>query len=170
MRQLAAAFAFALVTCVASAQEPLLLHLGTLDLEFPPPWRFQRSGLRAEGRGPDGESVIAQYRVLHPGAPAEVVAQHWSVIRNFARDEMPGIAAGRSSQVVRPVGETPRPDKRVQFSSVSRKEAAGGERYLLQYLLGSSRLIAYFTVEGPGDALQAAARFERILATQRWQE
>ena len=170
MKKLALALLLALFSCLAGAEEALLLHVGTLEVVFPAAWKFQRSGQRAEGKGPDGESVVVSYRVLNPGAPPEVVEQHWNVIRNFAHDEMPGIAASRNGKVLRPVSEVPRQDKRVQFSSVSKNSAQGADQYLLQYLLGSSRLIAYFTVEGSGDPLEAAARFEKILATQRWQE
>jgi hypothetical protein len=83
---------------------------------------------------------------------------------------MPGLAAGKDTQVLRAVTEAPLQDGRVAFSSVSRRSRDGRDGYYLQYLLISSRTIAYFTVEGSGDATQAAARFEKILATQRWQE
>jgi hypothetical protein len=171
MKKLLAAFALALLSLLAAAQDRTPLRAGTLSVDFPKAWDFKGSGQRAGGHGPDGELVILMYRVLHPGAPADVVAQHWTVIRNFARDEMPGLAAaGPGSQVLRAVTESPLQDSRVEYSSVSKRSRGGRDAYFLQYLLGSSRTIAYFTVEGVGDATQAAARFEKILATQRWQE
>ena len=170
MKKLFAAFALALFSLAAAAQETAPLRVGTLTVDFPKTWNFRASAQRAEGHGPDGELVILMYRSLHPGAPAEIVAQHWTVIRNFARDEMPGLAGGTDTQVLRAVTEVPQPDARVAFSSVSKRSRQGREAYFLQYLLGSPRTIAYFTVEGVGDATQAAERFEKILATQRWQE
>jgi hypothetical protein len=169
MRTLVVALTLALLAFFASAEDHPL-RVGTLTVDFPSAWNFKASNQRAEGHGPDGETVILNYRVLHPGAPDAIVTQHWTVIRNFARDEMPGIASSRNNEVLRKVTETPRQDQRVQFSSVSRSAPPGAGRYMLQYLLGSSRTIAYFTVEGAGDAAQAAARFEKILATQRWEE
>ncbi|GAB3664369.1 hypothetical protein [Ramlibacter alkalitolerans] len=169
MKKLVAAFALALFPLLVPAQERAL-RAGTLSVEFPQEWNFRASAQRAEGHGPEGELVLVNFRVLHPGAPAEVVAQHWTVLRNFARDEMPGLAAGKDTQVIRAVTESPLQDARVEFSSVSKRLREGRDAYFLQYLLGSRRTIAYFTVEGFGDALQAAARFEKILATQRWQE
>jgi hypothetical protein len=170
MRTLLAPLVLALLPALAAAQgHPL--RAGTLTVDFPGAWDFKgSSGQRAEGHGPDGEHVILTYRVLHPGAPADVVAQHWVVIRNFARDEMPGLAAGKDTQVLRAVTQAPRQDARVEYSSVSKRSREGRDAYFLQYFLGSSRTIAYFVVEGDGDATQAAARFEKILATQRWQE
>jgi hypothetical protein len=170
MRSLAVALALTLSSLLATAQDRAPLRAGTLSVDFPKDWNFRASAQRAEGHGPDGELVLLNYRVLHPGAPAEVVTQHWTVIRNFARDEMPGLAAGQDSQVIRAVTESPLQEARVAYSSVSKRSREGREGYFLQYLLASSRTIAYFTVEGLGDAAQAAARFEKILATQRWQE
>ncbi|MEJ8834943.1 hypothetical protein [Ramlibacter sp. AN1133] len=169
MRTLLASLVLALLPTLAAAQDNPL-RAGTLTVQFPKTWNFRASAQRAEGHGPDGETVLLNYRVLHPGAPADVVAQHWIVIRNFARDEMPGFAAGSNAQVIRKVTELPLQDARVEFSSVSKRSRQGQDAYFLQYLFGSSRTIAYFTVEGVGDATQAAARFEKILATQRWQE
>lgn len=167
MKAGAIALAIALFAGPAGADA---LRTGTLSVDFPSTWRFQGTGQRAQGQGPDGERVIVNYRVLHPGAPPEVVNQHWTVIRNFARDEMPGLAAGKDTQVLRQVTESALQDGRVQFSSVSSRSREGRDGYFLQYVLASPRTIAYFTVEGRGDATQAAARFEKILATQRWQE
>jgi hypothetical protein len=169
MKKFAVALALTLLYLLASADDHAL-RVGTLSLDFPTAWDFRASAQRAEGHGPDGEHVLLNYRVLNAGAPPEIVKQHWTVIRNFARDEMPGIASGGGNQVLRTVTESPLQGERVQYSSVSRGAREGRDTYLLQYLLGSSRTIAYFTVEGVGDAAQAAARFEKILATQRWQE
>lgn len=169
MKNLVAALALALFSLLAPAQDRAL-RAGTLSVEFPKEWNFRASAQRAEGHGPDRELVLVNYRVLPPGAPAEVVAQHWTVLRNFARDEMPGLAAGKDTQVIRSVTESPLQDARVEFSSVSKRSREGRDGYFLQYLFGSARTIAYFTVEGFGDATQAATRFEKILATQRWQE
>jgi hypothetical protein len=163
------ALALGLLSCLAAAQDTRL-QLGTLSVDFPASWKFQRSGQRFEGHGPDGETVIATSRVLVPGAPPEAVEQHWKVIRSFARDEMPSIAGARGRPVLRPVGEKAVDGSRVLFSSVSGKAQEGPGTYLLQYLFGSSRVIAYFTVEGSGDATEAAARFEKILAARHWDE
>src|SRR6185369_10497535 len=102
MRTLLASLVLALAPTLAAAQDNPL-RAGTLTVQFPKTWNFRASAQRAEGHGPDGELVLLNYRVLHPGAPAEVVAQHWIVIRNFARDEMPGLAAGSNAQVIRKV-------------------------------------------------------------------
>ena len=169
MKRLLLSLLLALLATLAFAQAHDL-HIGTLTLAYPTAWDFRAARQRGEGHGPDGETVILNYRVLHPGAPPDVVAQHLAAMRNFARDEMPGLAAGSNAQVLRKVTESPRQDSRVEFSSVSKRSRQGQDTYFLQYLFGSSRTIAYFTVEGVGDATQAAARFEKILATLRWQE
>jgi hypothetical protein len=155
---------------MGAAQDQRLMRLGTLSLDFPSTWEFKGSGQRAEGHGTEGEFVIVNYRVLLPGAPPEVVAQHRKVVRGFAQEKMPEIASDKHNDVLRPVSESALPGDRVLFFSVSRNSRFGRDYYFLQYLLGSSRLMAYFTVEGYGDASQAAARFESILATQRWDE
>lgn len=167
-RRLLLAIGISWPTVTAWGQSPMLMRLGTLSLDFPPAWQFQGAGQRAEGQGPDGEAVILHYRVLRPGAPEEVVRHHWGAIRGFANDKMPELAA-TSGEVLRPVTEAPLPGGRALFSSIS-KTGVTGEGYFVQYLIGSSRLMAYITVEGRGNAVEAAGRFERILATQRWDE
>jgi hypothetical protein len=82
---------------------------------------------------------------------------------------MPGLA-DKNGEVLRPLTETALPESRVQFSTVSQGRKAFQDYYFLQYLLGSSRSMVYITVEGYGVASEAADRFEKILATQRWDE
>ncbi len=153
----------------AYGQETLLLRVGTLSLDVPSSWSFSGSNQRAEGRGPDGEGVIVSYRVLKPGAPDPVVEHHWKTIRGFASDRMPELAS-KNGEVLRPVTEYSLPEGRVQFSALSQGTKMFRSYYFLQYLLGSSRLMVYITVEGYGNASEASIRFEKILATQRWDE
>jgi hypothetical protein len=169
MVKLLVTLVFAMLASIVSAQEHMLMRIGTLSIDFPVSWHFQGSGQRGEGRGPNGEEVIANYRVLRPGAPPEVTEQHWNTIRGFVKDKMPELAE-KNGAVVRHVTESPLQDGRVQFSSISQGKRRGQDYYFVQYLLGSPRLMAYITVEGVGDGVQAAERFEKILATQRWSE
>jgi hypothetical protein len=147
-----------------------LMHAGTLSLDFPPGWRFAPGDHRAEGHGPDGEFVIMNYRTLKPGVPPEVTAEHWKELKGLAEGKMPGLAAKHGNEVRRPFNETWTKDGRVQYSTVSQGKQFFKDYYFLQYMLGSPRMLAYMTVEGYGNAEEAARRFERILATQRWDE
>jgi hypothetical protein len=169
MRFLIAAFLAVLVSVAGAADNPVL-RTDTLTLVFTPEWRFTPGPQRAEGHGPQGECVIMNYRTLLPGAPADVVAHHWQTIRGFATEKMPGIAASHQNEVRQPLTETALPDGRVQFSTVSQGKKMFRDYYFLQYLLGSRRSLVYVTVEGYGNAEEAAQRFQRILATQQWNE
>jgi hypothetical protein len=171
MRFLIAALLIAYVSVAGAADNPML-RSGTLTLELTPEWQFTPGPepQRAEGRGPQGEFVIMNYRTLLPGAPADVVEHHWQTIRGFATEKMPGVAAAHKNEVRRPLTETALPGGRVQFSTVSQGRKMFRDYYFLQYLLGSPRSLVYMTVEGYGNAEEAARRFERILATQQWNE
>ena len=170
MRNALVALLLLLTASAASAQELLLLRMGSLNLSVPSTWKFEGGpNQRVEGKGPGGEGVIANYRFLKPGAPAEVVDHHWKTIRGFASERMPGLAS-KNGDVLRPLAETALPGNRVQYSTVSQGKKALQDYYFLQYLLGSSRLMVYMTVEGYGNASEAASRFEAILGTQRWEE
>jgi hypothetical protein len=169
MRFLIAVF-LALFVSVANAADNPGLRTDTLTLVFTPEWRFTPGPHRAEGHGPQGEFVIMTYRTLLPDAPADVVEHHWKTIRGFATEKMPGIAASHRNEVRRPLTEIALPDGRVQFSTVSQGKKMFRDYYFLQYLLGSRRSMVYMTVEGYGNAEEAAERFERILATQQWNE
>jgi hypothetical protein len=169
MRLLIAAF-LAVFVCLAGAADNPVLRTGSLTLTFEPEWQFTPGQQRAEGHGPQGEFVIMNYRTLLPNAPADVVEHHWQTIRGFAAKKMPGIAAAHMNEVRRPLTETPLPEGRVQFSTVSQGKKMLRDYYFLQYLLGSQRSMVYMTVEGYGNAEAAAQRFERILATQQWTE
>lgn len=170
MRNTLAALLLLLAYTAASAQELYILRMGSLILSAPSTWRFEGgANQRVEGKGPDGEGVIANYRFLKPGAPADVIDRHWTTIRGFASERMPGLAS-KNGDILRPLTETPLPENRVQYSTVSQGKKTFRDYYFLQYLLGSSRLMVYMTVEGYGNASEVAARFERILSTQRWEE
>jgi hypothetical protein len=155
---------------LAGAADNPVLRTRTLALEFAPGWQLALDGNRAEGHGPDGESIIMNIRALLPDAPADAVERHWQGLRGFATNQMPGIAAAHQNEVRRPLTETALPGGRVQFSTVSQGKKMFRDYYFLQYLLGSRHTLAYVTVEGYGNAEAAARRFERILATQQWSE
>jgi hypothetical protein len=169
MRFLLAVFLAVCAGCTSAADNPVL-RTDTLTLEFTPEWKFTPGQQRAEGHGPQGEFVIMNYRTLSPGAPADAVAKHWQTLKGFATEKMPGIATSHKQEVLRPLTETALPDGRVQFSTVSKGKKMFKDYYFLQYLLGSNRSMVYMTVEGYGNAEEAAQRFERILATQQWNE
>ena len=169
MRSLAIALLVVLVQSVALAADLRELRMATLTLQVPPTWHFTGSGERAEGKGPDGENVIASYRKMKADAPSDAIEYHWRVVRGFAADKMPGLAS-KYGTVLRAVTETHLPEGRVQFSAVSQTQRMLRDYYFLQYLFGSSRAMIYLTVEGYGNAEDAAARFESVLATQRWDE
>jgi hypothetical protein len=169
MKFLIAVF-LALIVSIAGAAENPIVRTGTLNLVFSPEWQFTAGTQRVEGRGPQGEFMIMTYLNLPPDAPADVIERHWQVIRGFANDKMPGIAASHQNEVRRPLTETALPDGRVQFSTVSQGKKMFRDYYFLQYMLGSPRSMVFMTVEGYGNAEEAAQRFERILATQQWNE
>lgn len=169
MRNIVFALLLSLAGSASWAREPWILRAGTVTFRVPDAWKIEVEGQRAEGRGPDGEGLIANYRVLKPGAPRDVVEHHVNTVRSFASEHMPGLAT-KNGVVVRPVAEIVSPEGRFQASSVSQGKQQGRDYYFLQYLLGSERLLLYVTVEGFGNALVAADRFEKILATQEWAE
>jgi hypothetical protein len=169
MKVIAIATFLALVQTAAFADELLELRMATLALQVPATWRFTGTSERAEGKGPDGEYVIASYRKLKRDAPSDVIAYHWKAIRGFAKDKMPDLAV-KNGEVVVAVSEKLLPGGRVQFSAMSQGKKMLRDYYFLQYLLGSSQSLVYITVEGYGSTLDAAARFEAILATQRWED
>lgn len=169
MRLLFAAFLAVFISFTSAADNPVL-RTGTLTLVFTPDWQFTPGPHRAEGRGPEGEFVIINYRTLLPDVPTDAVEKHWQFIRGFASEKMPGIATDHDNQIRRPLTETALPEGRVQFSTVSQGKKMFRDYYFLQYLLGSRRSFVYMTVEGYGNAEEAAQRFERILATQQWNE
>lgn len=170
MSRLLAFLTATLLSFAAFAEdEPLLMRLGTLHLLFPPAWEFRPTEQGGEGAGPDGEEVIISYRVLKPGAPDEVKDDHWRRVRGFANTQMPQLAQ-KAGTVVRPVTEASLGEGRVLYTAVSQATRRQGPQYFVQYVIGSPRLMAYITLEGQGDGLQAAERFEKILATRRWNE
>lgn len=169
MRFLIAVFLAALVNIASAADNPVL-HTDTLTLVFAPEWQVTQGPHRAEAHGPQGEFLIMSHATLLPDAPAELVERHWQTIRGFANEKMPAIATSHGNTVRRPLAKTELPDGRVQFSIVSQGKKLFRDYYFLQYLLGSSRSLVYMTVEGYGDAEEAAQRFEQILATQQWAE
>lgn len=169
MKFLIAVF-LALIVNIAGATDSPIVRTGTLSLVFTPEWKLTAGTQRVEGRGPQGEFLIMTYLNLPPDAPAEAVERHWQVIRGFANEKMPGTAAAHQNEVRRPLTETALPDGRVQFSTVSQGKRMFRDYYFLQYLLGSKRSMAFMTVEGYGNAEEAAQRFERILATQQWND
>ena len=163
-----------LLWCAAAtaprAEELNVLRLGTLALRLPTTWQFESGpGQRAQGRGPNGEGIIANYRTLRPGAPPEVVTQHVSSARGIARDEMPRLAE-KNGRVVRPVSERSFPNDRFVVSSASQGSRLLRDYYFLQYLLVSNRTFVYMTVEGYGNAAEAAASFDKTIDTQEWLE
>lgn len=170
MRSVFVTFTLLLLSTSANAQDLLLLRMGSLHLDVPAGWTFRVDpNQRVEGKGPDGEFVIGNYRFLKPGAPTDVVDHHWKIIRGFAADQMPGLAS-KNGQVIRPLTEASLPGNRVQYSTATQGTKMFRDYYFLQYLLGSSRLMVYMTVEGYGSAKDAAERFEAILRSQRWDE
>jgi hypothetical protein len=169
MKFLIAVFLAVIVSMAGAADNPVV-RTGTLSLVFSPEWQITAGTQHVEGRGPQGEFMIMNYLNLPPDAPADAVERHWQVIRGFANDKMPGIAASHQNEVRRPLTETALPDGRVQFSTVSQGKKMFRDYYFLQYMLGSPRSMVFMTVEGYGNAEEAAQRFERILATQQWNE
>jgi hypothetical protein len=108
------ALAITAASVSAMAQELFELRLGTLALQAPSSWRFEQAGKhRATGRGPEGENVIANYQVLLPSAPPEVVANHVATVRGFAINKMP-VVAEKNGTVIRPVTEQRLPGERLQ--------------------------------------------------------
>ena len=67
--------------------------MGTVSFRMPATWHFEGANQRVEGRGPYGEGVIANYRVLKPGAPKEVVDHLWKMTRGFATEKLPEVAS-----------------------------------------------------------------------------
>src|SRR5581483_2281232 len=118
--------------------------MATLAFRVPATWTFSGTNERAEGRGPDGQSVIANYRKLKVDAPAEVKEEHWKIIRGFATDKMPQLAK-TNGDVLRPVTLALQPGGQVQYSSVSQGRKVLRQYYFIQYLFGSSRSIVYLT-------------------------
>ena len=169
MRFLIAAFLAAFFAIASAADNPVL-HTDALTLVFTPGWKVTQGPHRAEGHGPDGEFLIVSHVTLLPDASADAVEHHWKTVNGFANDKMPGIATSHQNTVHRPLTKTELPDGRVQFSTVSQGKKLFRDYYFLQYLLGSSRSLVYMTVEGYGNAEEAAQRFEQVLATQQWNE
>jgi hypothetical protein len=169
MRFLIAALLAVLLGVAGAAEDPVV-RTGALTLAFIPGWRITPEPQRAEGHGPQGEFLIMNYRTLAPDAPPDAADRLRQTLKGFATEKMPGIAAAHKNEVRRPLTETPLPGGRVEFSTVSQGKKMFRDYYFLQYLLGSQRSSVYITVEGYGDAEEAAQRFERILATQQWSD
>jgi hypothetical protein len=163
------AMLFCAIGLTVTAEELNVLRLGTLVLRIAPTWQFHGGAQRAEGRGPNGEGLIANYRVLRPEAPPEAVEHHVTTVQGFARGEMPRLAE-KNGTVIRAVTEQLLPGGRFQFSAVSQGTKMFRDYYFLQYLLGSKRAMVYITVEGYGKATDAAASFDKIVESQEWAE
>jgi len=166
------ALLLSLCTTVAVAQGPdnAVLHAGDVTLAFTPAWKWTQGDERAEGRGPQGELLIATYRTLSPHASNDDLARHRTFIEGFANNKMPGLAASRDKTVLRPLTETALPGGRVQYATVSQAKKMFRDYYFLQYMLGSPSSFTYMTIEGFGNAEEKARQFDAILATQQWDE
>ena len=160
--------AMAVLLSPAGAQEVGILHLGPLTLQFPVGWNFHGNPGRVEGRGPHEEGAIADY-FSAKGAVEDTAAAVLTTARGFANDKMPALAQ-KNGKVIRPVAEQTQADGRTEFSAVSQGKRLFRDYFFLQYLFSSKRGMAYFTVEGYGDAAAAAESFEKILATQHWSD
>jgi hypothetical protein len=158
----------AVLIAPVGAQETGVLHLGPLTLQFPAGWKMQGNAVRVVGRGPNGEGMIANYAGVK-GAAGDPSAAVLTTARGFADDKMPGLAQ-KNGKVIRAVAEHALPDGTTEFSALSQGKKLFRDYFFLQYLFSSKRGMAYFTVEGYGDAASAAESFERILATQQWSD
>ena len=168
MRAILAAIAFAAAASTLAA-ELNTLRLGGVALHFPDTWKFEGGGGHAEGHGPDGEYVIATYRLLRADVPPEAVEHHLSSIDGFARDEMPRLAQ-KNGKVVRPVTKHELAEGRVIYSAATQDSKLLRDYYFLQYLLGSKRALVYITVEGYGKVSDVAPGFDKTVESADWLE
>ena len=145
------------------------LSVGPLELQLPGGWRIVGNSQRVEGHGPDGQTLIANYASLKPGAVPEPSSQVLETARGFARDRMPGLAE-KNGTVIRPVTERALADSQFEFSAASQGKRMFRDYYFVQYLLTSKNGMVYFTIEGFGNAAAAASSFDDILATRQWTE
>ena len=142
------------------------LQLGSLALELPPGWQFRVGQQRVEGEGPDGQILIANFRSLPAGAAPQGDGMS-KIAAGFANDQMPRIAS-KGKRVVRALEKTDTGDGHVRYSTISQSQRMLRDYYFLQYLFGTPQSMAYVTIEGYGDAAEAASRFDRVAAAARW--
>jgi hypothetical protein len=107
--------------------------VGPLSLQFSAGWRITGNSLRSESHGPQGQTLIATYISIVPGAVPNPASKALEGARGFARDRMPGFAE-KNGRVVRPVTESTLPDSRVEFSAASEGKRMFRDYYFLQYL------------------------------------
>jgi hypothetical protein len=148
-----------------------VLHLPSLKLILPPTWTFDGSKNPIEGFGPDGEKLLISVIRLRPGATdSKSFISMKDEATNFAKDKLPVIATKNGLVALRQVTPFPTLDGKVAFASVSEKSSFfSGKYFFLQYLLANDVTMIFFTVEGKGDALLAAERFDQYMKTQQWE-
>lgn len=166
MKYLSAMLPLLFLSPVSASATADTLQLGSLALELPPGWQFRTGQQRVEGKGPDGQILIANFRSLPAGA-AQQGADMDKLVAGFASDQMP-LLASKGKQVVRALEKTDTGDGYVRYSAVSQSQRMLRDYYFLQYLFGAPQSMAYVTIEGYGDAAQAAARFDSVAAWARW--
>jgi hypothetical protein len=145
------------------------LIVGPLNLTLFGEWRTTGNSQHFESHGPDGETLIATYASLVPGAVSDPTSKVLETARGFARDRMRGLAE-KNGKVVRPVTESSLPDSSVEFSAASAGKRMFRDYYFIQYLLTAKQGMVYLTVEGYGDAAKAVSSFDDVLRGQQWIE
>jgi hypothetical protein len=160
------ALLLALAAFPIAAEDAAAVHIGPLVLQFPSGWKTHGNAERVEGKGPLEERMIANYSAVKPSVmdPAKTVL---TIVHGFVRDKMVELAQ-KSGKVVRAVTEESLANGRLEFSAVSQGKRMFRDYYFLQYLFTSTRGMVYITVEGYGEAPNAAESFEGILASQQW--
>jgi len=159
----------ALLPSVILAEVESHLTVGPLVLPLSGTWQTTGNSLHCESHGPSGQTLIATYAALVRGASPDPVSQVLTTARGFARDKMPGLAA-KNGKVVRPVTELITPESRILISAASAGKRMFRDYYFIQYLLPAKQGMVYITVEGFGDASQAAASFDDTLRASQWVE
>jgi hypothetical protein len=167
MRAIVLLFGFLPFLIFAEGQTQLTV--GPLILPLTGAWQTNGNSLHLESHGPNGQTLIASYAALVRGVSPDPTTQVLQKAREVARDLMPGLAA-KNGKVVRPVTESPSPESRIVFSAASAGKRMFRDYYFLQYLLTAKQGLVYITVEGYGDALQAAASFDEVLRDSQWTE
>lgn len=82
---------------------------------------------------------------------------------------MPNLAS-KNGEVIQPVTETELPEGRFMFSAYTKTTRLLREGFFLQYLLASPSSMVYLTVEGTGNAKDAAEYFSQVIAKHTWTE
>ena len=85
-------------------------------------------------------------------------------IAGIATEVMPQVAS-KGKRVVRPVQKIETGDGHVRYSAVSQSQKLFRDYYFLQYLFGAPQAMVFLTVEGYGNAGDAAKRYDAVPST-----